>query len=422
LEAHRTLNREMEAVAEAVERSYKSAVDEENDLRAEIDADRERDLALNDASLGDAVLAREVETNRELYKSVLLRMQQIQVGQLAPVTNVSIVDHAVAPPFPSTPKKLCDLAISGLLALLCGIALAFILDQLDNRLKTSEEIEQYLSLPNLAVVPDFAMLHEAMGSHKRLDSLRRALLGSGDTVGEPLNNHLHQPGKGEVYRSIRTALLFFRGGSSPKKVLVTSAIEGEGKTWTAIHTALAFAQTGARTLLIDADLRRAQCHEVLGMVKSIGLSEVLIGQLEPEEAIVSNGTLFLLPAGSRVPNPAELLTSARMFQVLQALSASYEYILLDSAPLMYASDTVGMATMVDGVVLVAGAETPKQSLRRASERLTFAGANVLGVVLNRVDIHHPDHSEYSRYYFSYEKVREIPGSGCGDQKSIEIVN
>jgi polysaccharide biosynthesis transport protein len=422
LEAHRTLDREMEAVAIAVKRSYKSAVDEENRLRAEINAEKERDLRLNDASLQDAVLVREVETNRDLYKNVLLRMQQIQVGELAPVTNVSIVDHAVAPQFPSTPKRRRDLAISGLLALLCGIVLAFILDQFDNRLKTSEEIEQYLKLPNLAVAPDFAMLQEARGSHKRLDSLGRALLRSDGTADQRLHSRFRQPGKGEVYRSIRTALLFSRAGSPPRKVLVTSAIEGEGKTWTAIHTALAFAQTGGRTLLIDADLRRAQCHEVLGVVKSVGLSEVLVGQLEPEEAIVYDGKLFVLPAGSPVPNPAELLTSARMVQVLQALSASYEHILLDSAPLMYASDTVGVATMVDGIVLVVGAETPKQSVRRASERLAFAGANVLGVVLNRVDIHHPDHREYSRYYFSYEKVEEIPGTACDDQRSVELTN
>jgi capsular exopolysaccharide synthesis family protein len=420
MEAHRTLDREMEAVAIAVKRSYKSAVDEEKRLRAEINTEKERDFRLNDASLQDAVLAREVETNRDLYKNVLLRMQQIQVGELAPVTNVSIVDHAVAPQFPSTPKRRRDLAISGLLALLCGIALAFILDQVDNRLKTSEEVEQYLKLPNLAIVPDFAMLHEVRGSHKRLGNLRRVLLGSGGNADQSLHSRFHQPGQGEVYRSIRTALLFSRAGSPPKKVLVTSAIEGEGKTWTAIHTALAFAQTGGRTLLIDADLRRAQCHEVLGVVKSVGLSEVLVGQLEPEEAIVYDGKLFVLPAGSRVPNPAELLTSARMLQVLQALSASYEHILLDSAPLMYASDTVGVATMVDGIVLVVGADTGKQSVRRASERLAFAGANVLGVVLNRVDIHHPDHREYSRYYFSYEEVEEVSGAAREDHRSAEL--
>jgi polysaccharide biosynthesis transport protein len=421
LDTHRTLDREMEAVAKAVKRSYKSAVDEEAHLRTEINAEKERDLAINDTSLRDAVLVREVETNRELYKNVLLRMQQIQVGELAPVTNISIVDRPVAPLLPSTPKKKLYLAISGLLALLCGIALAFILDQLDNRLKTSEEVEQYLHLPILAVAPDFAMLHEATGRRKRLDSLR-TLLGYGRTAGEPFNSHVHQPGKGEVYRSIRTALLFSRAGSPPKKVLVTSAIEGEGKTWTAIQTAIAFAQTAGRTLLIDADLRLAQCHEALGAQMSVGLSEVLVGQLEPEEAIVNYGKLFLLPAGSRVPNPAELLTSTRMLEVLQVLSQSYEHILIDSAPLMHASDTVGIATMADGVVLVAGAETSKQSVRRASERLSLAGANVLGVVLNRVDIRHPDYREYSRYYFSYEKNQESSGVDCDDQRGAEIVD
>jgi polysaccharide biosynthesis transport protein len=421
LQTHRTLDREMETVAKAVKRSYKSAVDEEAHLRREINAEKERDLALNDTSLQDAVLVREVETNRELYKNVLLRMQQIQVGELAPVTNISIVDRAVAPLSPSTPKKKLYLAINGLLALLCGIALAFILDQLDNRLKTSEEVEQYLHLPNLAVAPDFAMLHEAAGSRRRLDSLR-TLLGYGRTAGEPLNSYVHQPGKGEVYRSIRTALLFSRAGSPPKRVLVTSAIEGEGKTWTAIQTAIAFAQTAGRTLLIDADLRSAQCHEALGAQMSAGLSEVLVGQIEPEEAIVHDGKLSLLPAGSRVPNPAELLTSTRMLEVLKVLSQSYEHILIDSAPLMYASDTVGVATMADGVVLVAGAETPKQSVRRASERLSFAGANVLGVVLNRVDIHHPDYREYSRYYFSYEKNQEKSVVDSDDQRGAEIVD
>jgi Mrp family chromosome partitioning ATPase len=137
-----------------------------------------------------------------------------------------------------------------------------------------------------------------------------------------------------------------------------------------------------------------------------------VGQLEPEQAVrfIEDRNLFLLPGGSRAPNPAELLTSTRMLQALKSLSRQYEHIVIDSAPLMYASDTVGIATMADGVVLVAGVETPKQSVRRAAERLSVAAANVLGVVLNRVDIHHPDHREYSRYYFSYEKTRDISAS------------
>ncbi|MGH7934169.1 MAG: polysaccharide biosynthesis tyrosine autokinase, partial [Candidatus Binataceae bacterium] len=355
-----------------------------------------------------AVLTREVETNRQLYKNVLLRMQQIAVGQQAPVSNISIVDRAVAPELPSTPKKRRDLAISGLLALLCGIALAFVLDQLDDRLKTSKEMEKYLQLPNLAVAPDFAKLIGLNGRFRRLGHTGWLL--SARTQGSLQGAQAihHAAGKGDVYRSIRTALLFSRGEPPPKKVLITSAIEGEGKTWTAVHTALAFAHTGARTLLIDADLRRARCHEALNLDNRVGLSEVLVGRCEPEDAIrvIEGENLSLLTAGSRAPNPSELLTSARMLQLLDWLSRPYEYILIDSAPLISASDTLGVATMADGVVLVAGAHTPKQDVRRATELLSFVGANVLGVVLNRVDFHHADYKEYSRYYFSYDDTIE----------------
>jgi polysaccharide biosynthesis transport protein len=419
-EAQRTLDKETEGVAKAVQRDYTSANDQEQELRKEIDAEKERDLALNDASLQDAVLAREVEANRELYKNVLSRMEQIQVGEQAPVTNISVVDRAIPPSIPSSPKKKRDLAISGLLALMCGLILAFILDQLDNRLKTSEEVENYLHLPTLAVAPDFAMLDVVSGNHKLLSGLRRMLFGYGRIEGSA-QNFVHQPGKGEVYRSIRTALMFSRAGAPPRKILVTSAIEGEGKTWTAYHTALAFAQTGARTLLIDADLRRAKCHESLDTDNTVGLSEVLVGQLAPKDAVrfIENRKLYLLPAGSPAPNPAELLTSQKMFDVLRSLSKKYHYILIDAAPLMYASDTVGIATMTDGVVLVAGAQTPKQSVLRASERLSLAGANVLGAVLNRVDITHPDHREYSRYYFSYQEKGEISLARSGDLETAE---
>jgi capsular exopolysaccharide synthesis family protein len=289
------------------------------------------------------------------------------------------------------------------LALVCGIGLAFLLDQLDNRLKTSEEVEHYLHLPNLAVAPDFAMLAKATTSQQRLNQMRKFLLGSEGTAATTIA--AGEPGRGDVYRSIRTALMFSRAGAPPQKMLITSAIEGEGKTWTAVHTATAFAQTGAKTLLIDADLRRAQCHDALGVDNSGGLSEVLVGQLDPGDSVrlIEDRNLFLLSAGSSVPNPAELLTSAKMLEVLRFFSEQYQYILMDSSPLMYASDTVGIATMADGVVLVAGSATPKNSVRRAAERLALAGANVLGVVLNRVDIRHPDHREYTRYYFSYER-------------------
>ena len=404
-EASGSLDREIAGVAKSIKRDYQSAADQEKKLRAEIDDEKERDLALNDASLQDAVLSREVETNRDLYKSVLARMQQIQVGEQAPVTNVSVVDRAVSPPFPSTPNTLRDLEISGLFALVCGIILAFVLNQLDDRLKTGEEVEKYLSLPNLALAPDFDKLHQKASFQRHLEGARRLLLGSADNGRHGSNGQMYPPTRGDVYRSIRTAILFSRAGSPPNKILVTSAIEGEGKTWTAVHVASVFAQTGAKTLLIDADLRRARCHETLSLENPVGLSEVLVGQLEAEDAIrhLADRKLYLLSAGSQVPNPAELLTSSRMSEILTSLSKEFQYIFIDSAPLMYASDTIGIATMAEGVVLVAGFDTPKQDVKRAAERLSQAGANILGVVLNRVDFREPEHHQYSRYYFSYER-------------------
>jgi polysaccharide biosynthesis transport protein len=393
------LRREIQQVADAVERQYKAATDEENKLRAEIESEKERDFALNDASLQDTILAREVQSNRQLYKTVLLRMQQIEVSQQAPVSNISIVEHAVAPTLPSTPKKRLDLAISGLIALVCGIAFAFVLDQLDDRLKTSEEAEEYLRLPALAVAPDFTKLSAPNGRPRLFSNTRWLPHANARTSNQVTQAIHHAAAHGDVYRSIRNALLFSRGDPPPKSVLVTSGIEGEGKTWTAVQTALAFARTEASTLLIDADLRRSRCHEVLALDNAVGLTEVLLGRCEAAEAIrfLEDQNLFLLSAGSRVANPSELLTSSRMSWLLVAMSQAYDFILIDSAPLMLASDTAGLATMTDGVVVVAGAHTSKQDVRRAADLLSLVGANVLGIVLNRVDFRSADYKQYSRY-------------------------
>lgn len=406
-QARAGLQREIRHVAAAIERAYVADVDEENQLRAKIEAEKERDFALNDASLKDAVLAREVETNRQLYKNVLLRMQQIEVGQQAPVSNISVVDHAVLPTVPATPKKRRDLAISGLIALLLGLGLAFVLEHFDSRLKTAREAEEYLQLPALAVAPDFARV--GSDSPSPLLKLRRAFTTYLRRLDKASLAIEHVASRGDVYRSVRTALLFSRGEPPPKKVLITSGVPGEGKTWTAVQTALAFAQTGAKTLLVDADLRRSRCHHALKLSNGMGLSEVLMGRCEPEDAILFLETqnLFCMTAGSRVRNPSELLTSPRMKQLLDWLARGYDQIVIDSAPLTCASDTGAIATMSDGVVLVADANTPKQEVGRANDLLTFVGANVLGFILNRVSSYHPDYKRYSRYYFSYDDAVEI---------------
>jgi capsular exopolysaccharide synthesis family protein len=402
-EARAGLRREIQRVADAVERQYKADVDEENRLRADIESEKQQDFALNNASLQDTILAREVVSNRQLYKTVLLRMQQIAVGQQSRVSNINIVEHAIAPMFPSSPNIRKYLAISGLIALVVGIGCAFVLEQFDDRLKTSEEAGKYLRMEILAVAPDFAKLSAPSYRFRLFDytrSLPYAKTRGSNQVTQAIH---HAASQGDVYRSIRNALLFGRGDPPPKIVLITSGIEGEGKTWTAIQTALAFARTESTTLLIDADLRRARCHQALAVDNEIGLSEVLLGRCEAADALrfLEEQNLFLLSAGSRVSNASELLTSSRMSWLLVALSQAYDFIVVDSAPVMLASDTAGIATMTDGVILVAGARTSRQNVRRATELLTLAGANILGVVLNQMDRHAAAYDQYSRYH-AYE--------------------
>ncbi len=407
--AERRLTAEIASIARALKRSYNAAVARENDLQRQIAEERQRDLQLNDVSLQDAVLVREVQTNRQLYQDVLQRAHEISVNGDAPLPNVSVVEPAQVPLFASSPKKLKSLAIAGLVAMVFGVGLSFFLEQCDDRLKSVEEIENYLHLPELGVVPDFYKL----GHSTHVPSLAAALSASAydlDARTESSNGRLTPfavlEHRMSFYKSIRTAILYSRAGDAPRTILFASAVPSEGKTLTAVSTALAFAHTGASTLLIDADLRAPRCHKLLDTENDVGLSDLIVNRAQFRNAIRrmddwhldDHEGLFLLGAGPPVPNPGELLTSVKMYQILQQLGKGYDFILLDSAPIMYSSETLGLATMVDGVVVVAGATTPKQVIRSACRRLTAAGATIYGVVLNKVDRRHTAYQKMYPYY------------------------
>jgi capsular exopolysaccharide synthesis family protein len=205
----------------------------------------------------------------------------------------------------------------------------------------------------------------------------------------------------EAYRMLRATLLVAQAETPPKTLLFTSGRHGEGKTVTAINTAVVLAQMGVRVLLIDADLRCSACHIVLGIENKAGLAEVLAGRWDPSDVIrpTVSEHLFVLSSGSVPRNPAELVGSKQMHAVLASLQEQYDYILIDSPPVMLASDAMLLSTMADGVVLVANAQrTPKQVVRAARTRLTCARAKILGVVLNQLNIRN---REYAYYYRTY---------------------
>ena len=200
---------------------------------------------------------------------------------------------------------------------------------------------------------------------------------------------------------LRSTLLVAPTETPPKTLLFTSGIHGEGKTVTAVNTAAILAQMGVRVLVIDADLRCSACHTVLGIENKAGLAEVLAGRWDPSDVIrpTVSDSLFVLSGGSVPTNPAELVGSKQMRAVLASLQEQYDYILIDSPPVMLASDAMLLSTMVDGVILVANAQrTPKQVVRAARTRLSCARAKILGVVLNQL---HMRNREYAYYYRKY---------------------
>jgi capsular exopolysaccharide synthesis family protein len=316
-------------------------------------------------------------------------------------SNVSVIDQAVPPLKPVRPRKALSLLLSAVLGLTGGVGLAFVVEHFNNTLRTSQEVERYLRLPSLGIIPDFVSspLHSSPPSQPAPPGAQ-PLDGSAAQAEFVL---AHNPFSitTEAYRMLRATLLVAQAETPPKTLLFTSGRHGEGKTVTAVNTAAVLAQMGVRVLLIDADLRCSACHTVLGIENKAGLAEVLAGRWAPSDVIrpTVSEHLFVLSSGSMPRNPAELVGSKQMRAVLASLQEQYDYILIDSPPVMLASDAMLLSTMVDGVVLVANAQrTPKQIVRAARTRLTCAQAKILGVVLNQLNIRHREYAYYYRKY------------------------
>jgi len=396
---------EIQKSVASIESQFAEAQEKESELQAEMQRQRQETLNLNDAVAQYAILQRDVDTNRELYNAIMTRMKDVAVSGDIQSSNVSVINSAEVPSSPSSPNKPRALMLALIAGLGVGIAMAFTMEFLDNTLKNPEEAETYLRLPNLGVVPEFASVNG-----KSAYAPRELMNGRESTVLPPgrelVTTHGSYSRVGEAYRNLRTALLLSRAGGPPKVTLITSAMSREGKTVTAVNTAVMLAQLGERVLLIDADLRRARCHRVLAVDNHLGLTEVLTGSRELHDMIrlTEIENLYFLGSGSVPPNPTELLGSAKMIETLLQLREHYEYIVIDSAPVLPVSDSLVLAKLTDGVMIVAnGSATPRQQVKTACARLEYARAKILGVVLNKIKIHSADyHYYYHQDYYSFE--------------------
>jgi capsular exopolysaccharide synthesis family protein len=377
-ETQRQLDLETAKALQTVKNDYDSALLEERTYAQNLDAAKADAQDLSKKSVGYNVMEREAKSNRTIYESLLQREKELRVSSNSRSNNVRVVDHAELPRSPMAPTGRRTWLTSFAIGLVLAIGVAFGLDYMNDTIKTPEDVTRRLKLPFLGLVP----------------SVR------GDK--HPVLASAHVPHDfGEAFRSLRTSLMSRFPAEGTKILVVTSAQPLEGKTTTACNIAMALAYGGSRVLLVDADMRRPGMHRPLRLTNERGLSQVLIGQARVRDVIqrTVDPNLLAITAGRTPPNPSELLGSERMKTLLSNLShGPFDWIVLDTPPVLAVTDAVILAPLVSGVTFVIGAEMTRRRLaERALETVMSAPPRFAAVVLNKVDFARNKYY-YSRYY------------------------
>ena len=394
--------KEMRARATSVvltnlETHYREAFQREQSLRAAFNEQRGATLTQNEAAINYRILQQEIETNKNLLDGLLQRSKENDVVLAGTPNNVSVVDYAITPRVPAGPQRLLGVVLSFVFALFFGICLAVFLEYLDNTIRSVADVERVLQLPALAVIPAVGGL-----ARRRLSGARQVRQTTGESRPQLLINTEARSPLAEAYRQLRTSVLLSTAGHMPKTLLITSGLPGEGKSTTAVNIATSLAQTGARVLIIDADMRRPTVHSSFGIPNVAGLSTVLSRELDEDDVLAlidlhEESRLHVMTSGAIPPNPAELLGSQQMKRLLEILKPHFDHIVIDSPPINTVTDGVLLASMVDGVLLVVhGGRSRRELVKRARQSLQGVGGRILGVVLNNVKARHGDY-----YYQSY---------------------
>jgi capsular exopolysaccharide synthesis family protein len=408
---------EMKKIVNKVRGQYMTALGRENLLREALDKQKQEANKLNESAIEYNMLKRDADTYRALYEGILEKLKEAGVSAGLRSNNFQIVDDARQPNYPIEPNIPRNLGFAFVLGLASGVGLAFLREGMDNSIRTTEQAHLISGLPSLGMIP--------LGSKSAREGPdpKRLVIASSKEAVELVTQVRPQSQMAESYRALRTSLLLSNLGSPPKVIMVTSALPQEGKTTTSINCAVVLAQMmgqkGGRVLLIDADLRRPSIHKTLGMGPRSGLSNVLTGTVKLDKAIATTSilpNLFVLPAGTPPPDPAELLASSEMRDLLTELRGQYDHIVVDTPPSLSVTDAVVLSPRADAVILVIRAEhTTKQSLRRARELLAQVNAKVIGVLLNAVDLSSPDYYYYYEYQGKYAQYYQNARASDNDE-------
>jgi polysaccharide biosynthesis transport protein len=383
---------ERERAAKRIEDDYQAAVDREAMLRAAFREQQNQANEIAERSVQYNILKREAETNKQLYVSLLEKLKETGVSESLKATNIRVVDPAYPPKKPTRPRVILNLSIALLLGLCLGTGAAFLQEHLDNTLKTTEDVERFLQVPALGIVPVIDSQEARSRAHDLYGRARLFLHDRNGSNGKESWNRIEGNGSNfplaEAFHGLRTSVLLSKAKRPPSSLLVTSAQPGEGKTTVAANLALSLAQLGESVLLIDADLRRPRLHNFFAVESGTGLVDFLTGKSDWRSLLwrAPVAELSVLFCGPVPPNPADLLSSEFMPNLIREASQEYKFVVLDSPPLLSLADSRILATLVDGVILVVrSGTTPRELVHRACASAADAGSHILGAAINFAD-------------------------------------
>jgi len=399
-------SRKSETLLTNLRTRYQQTLQREQSLRKAFEEQRAQTLSQNEAAINYRIIQQEIETNKSLLNGLLQGAKENDVVLAGKPNNISIVDYALAPDSPVGPNRTRTVIAAFFLSIGLGLGLALFLEYLDDTVHSTEEVERVLHLPALAVIPSVggAARRRKLSGASGSTALQKQNNGNGNGNSELLMNVDSRSPLAEAYRHLRTSILLSTAGRTPKSLLVTSSLPGEGKTTTAVNTAMSLAQTGASVVIIDADMRRPRLQSIFDMRGQEGLSSILSSDVAENEMLGmvrhdEESGLSVLTSGPIPPNPAELLGSDQMRRLLAALQANYTHVVVDSPPVSSFTDGVLVSTMVDGVLLVVhGGRSSRHIVRRSKQLLNDVGAKIFGVVLNNVNPQSHDYYYYQSYY------------------------